>query len=142
LLEGEVWAEGELLVVAVDLKDVLSDQDAELLLGDLGKVRADVPSGSDLFGLGLTDASVVVAIFEEKDSPILFGVEVDESEEIVLTNILDDKVDLGLSRVIISFLCIDPNAVEVCIDHFAAKLLESAQKDVETLGHQLVHEPV
>ena len=105
-------------------------------------MRADIPSWSYFLSLGLTNTSVVVKIFEQQDPPEFLWSKIDKSEQIILPNTLNHEVNLRFSRIEVSLLSVDPNAVEISINNFASKLLESPQQDVEALGHELVNQSV
>jgi len=135
----------EFLVVPVHFEDVFGDGDQELALDGLGQVHGDVPL-RDNFLIGgvpaLLDASIVVDVLEEQDTPVVCGGQTEKGEERLLLDGMDYEVDKVLRLIEGGLLRVDDDLVEVCVDHVAPMLLELVEQLEEILHHKLVDEPM
>ena len=123
-----------LLVVSVDLEYVFGDSDEEFALNGLWQVLGDVPFGHHLLirrgvspSTTLSDATVVVDVLEEKDTPVVRRGQTQEGEERLLLDRVDHEIHEILCLIKSSPLSVNDNFVEVSIDDIATELFETIE---------------
>ena len=110
-----------------------------------GKVLGDVPLGNHLFSgrvSALFDATIVVDVLEEQDTPVVRRGQTQEGEERLLLDGMDHEVDEVLRLIKGGPLRVDDDLMEVCINHIAPMFLEPEEQLEEILHHKLVNEPM
>ena len=108
-----------------------------------GKVLCDVPLGNNFLAGRVStffDATIVVDVLEEQDTPVVRWGQTQESKEGLLLDCMDHEVDEVLRLIKRGPLRVYDDLVEVCIYHIAPMFLEPEEQLEEILHHKLVNE--
>ena len=103
----------------------------------------DVPLGNNFLTgrvSALFDATIVIDVLEEQDTPVVRWGQTQECEEWLLLDCVDHEIDEVLRLIKRGPLRVYDDLVEVCIYHIAPMFLEPEEQLEEILHHKLVNE--